>query len=59
MKTFNPPVQWKEWEKLIKQKRCLSCGKKLTMVKDPMTGKLSKYLYMCKKCTPKFIICVG
>ena len=56
---YDPPVHWREWKKCIEQKRCTNCGKKLTMAIDEITGKKSPYLFQCKKCMPKFIICVG
>jgi len=33
-------------------KRCLNCGRKMKIVKDPITGKDSIYLWKCK-CMPK------
>jgi hypothetical protein len=44
-------------KKLIKEKRCQNCGKKLISITDK-TGKKSKYEFWCP-CMPNQVICIG
>ena len=37
---------------------CNKCGKKMKNVKDPITKKVSKYLWACK-CRPHLILSIG
>ena len=39
--------------------KCLNCGKELTPVKDPMTGKYTGYLWRAKCCKSGAIISIG
>lgn len=58
---FLSPKQQKELLRSIdrlKKNRCPKCGKKLKNAIDPITKKVSKYLWRCE-CTPKLIMCKG
>lgn len=41
----------------MKQRKCLACGTKLKSVKDPITNKISKYLWKCPNC--KYTVSIG
>jgi len=50
-------IDWNESQKMIRQRRCLNCGKKLLHITDE-TGKKSEYEFWCP-CTPEQIIAIG
>jgi len=44
--------------KLLEQKRCTKCGKKMKQIRDQMTGTITGYLWACD-CSPDRVISIG
>jgi len=52
IKEIEKKIDWKNSEKLMKQRMCLNCGKKLKLVKGEM------HSWFCE-CSPKTLISIG